>query len=200
MEQAATAYLNGQPQTAYKVIGHMTREDVPALYAMYLEYPLMINCDKIYGIDWLYKVCDDANQFRFSLRMPTKQLCGAATLWWANRSAGILAPTIWIDAQFNGKGYARAALEELWDFALAHIHGMNKMQASVYGYNQRSLRLFESFFGPAEATLEQQCFYEGTYWPLHYFAKLRYVEGGCEDVRSGTHLWRNTGRAPDEAF
>lgn len=147
-------------------------EDVPALYEMYLQYPAMVNQSKVYGIDWLYRVVEDVDQYRYAVS-EAEELVGIATLWWANRANGIISPTIWIERERQGLGMGWAVLCHLSAILQTSIPTARKLSAVAYGYNERSLGLCNRFFGPAEAVIPNQVFYQGSYYAELYYGKYR---------------------------
>ena len=153
----------------------MTKDDIPALYRMYLEYPLMIKAGQVFGSDWLEKVCQDQNQFRFAIA-EGEVLYGLVTMWWSDQPNGILSPTMWIDKDYQKKGIGLSALQQAAKFAIYQVHGVRKFQAKVYGYNEASLRLCAKFFGKPEAAIPQQVYHQGKVWPEYWFAKYRQME------------------------
>src|ERR1035441_4959327 len=91
----------------------MSQSDVPNLYEMYLDYPLMIANPRQFGIDWLYEVVDDANQWRFTIVDGHNTILGAATLWWSHRDTQIISPTMWVDKACQRTGVAHKVMGEL---------------------------------------------------------------------------------------
>lgn len=150
----------------------MRVEHVERLYEFYLQDPWGVSPSVVNGIDWLRKVVDDADQFRFSI-MVGGELVGALTFSWANWRTGLVSPCMWIDKGQRGKGIGRAALAAGWELVQAEAPAVTKLLANVCGYNVASLKMAAAFFGEPEARLPNNVFHEGRWHDTVFFGKYK---------------------------
>jgi RimJ/RimL family protein N-acetyltransferase len=66
------------------------------------------------------------------------------------------------DKQQWGKGFAREVLAAVMDYCFTEL-GMNRIEAEVYAFNERSIRLFEGLGFQREGTMRQSVWKKGVY-------------------------------------
>jgi RimJ/RimL family protein N-acetyltransferase len=124
----------------------MAVEDVPSLFAWYLEDPPALCRDKTFEIDWLYKVQADESQWRYSIRADG-ELAGLATLWWNKSVPNTLSPTILVAPRWRNRGVGTLALITLVDVVAGSMPNVSLL-GQVNDDNPASLRMAEKVFGP----------------------------------------------------
>ncbi len=87
----------------------------------------------------------------------------------ANRNGYI---TYFVHPKNRGKGYGKAILRKAIDFAFSNLN-LFRITAEVYEYNEKSIRLLESLGFELEGRLRKAKYYNGRYWEILVFGKLK---------------------------
>lgn len=96
-----------------------------------------------------------------------------------DRETGTADVAYWLRPEFRRNGYAREALELVVDYAFSQLR-LHRVNAAVYDFNERSMRLLESVGFTAEGVQRENAFVDGAYRDTHYFGML---EGEWERER-----------------
>ncbi|MFC5972555.1 GNAT family N-acetyltransferase [Halomarina salina] len=78
---------------------------------------------------------------------------------------------IWITPESQGRGYATAASELLFDWAFDQ-HGLHKVVATVFDFNEASMALMDSLGFTEEGVHREERFADGAFHDEHYFGLL----------------------------
>jgi RimJ/RimL family protein N-acetyltransferase len=78
---------------------------------------------------------------------------------------------VWITPEAQGRGYARAASDLLFEWAFDQ-HGLHKVCANVFSFNEASMALVDSLGFTAEGVGREERFANGAFVDVHRYGLL----------------------------
>jgi RimJ/RimL family protein N-acetyltransferase len=104
-------------------------------------------------------------------------ICEVNDIDWKNSVATI---GIFIGKPFWGKGFGTEAMRLLINFIFEEMN-INKIKLSVFGFNNRAIKMYENLGFKKEATLREQIFREGKYHDEIIMGLLKREWGNIDD-------------------
>jgi RimJ/RimL family protein N-acetyltransferase len=97
-------------------------------------------------------------------------VCGLTHINWKNRNA---EASIYIgDKGWQGKGLGKESLELLLEFGFSNV-GFRRIWAEIFGFNEASIKLFESTGFKREGILRDTLWRDGKWWSSVIYSILQ---------------------------
>lgn len=123
-------------------------------------------------VTWYENICRDKTKQKLIISTKKEEHVGMVSLFnidHKNRNSEI---GVYIIPNYQGKGYAKEALNLLLTFAFCELN-MHKVYASVYSFNLPSSKLFELVGFHHESTNKEAIYSQGKFIDIHTYSIFR---------------------------
>ena len=122
--------------------------------------------------EWYEKTQKDKSKKRLVICSHAGEKAGMVSLFNINERNRNAEIGVYLSPEHQKKGFAKEAIKLLVNFAFMELN-MHKIYASVFSFNEQSVKLFKAAGFKSEYTKSEEIFTNGEYFDIHVLSVFR---------------------------